>query len=289
MVKKPDGRLFRPCCLEFLGSLACAAALWLAAGCMAGAEEAERDLSSMMTLENDVAMERAARGFTAVRFDSQTGAPIPAAAGTGSQGAEEAPTSPSGEAAPTPAPQATEAGKRLMVYSASFNLLVANVSSSIERFVKRAEELGGYLERRENDSATCRVPAKSFKDLTAELRTYGLVINESTRALDVTKQFMDLSVRIENAEKARQRLLAILENAAKVEDALRIESEVRRLSEEIDKLKGELKLLSEQIAYSTITVNFRSNAPEPVPVPRRVRSRFDWVNKTGVEYVIENF
>ena len=188
-----------------------------------------------------------------------------------------------------PPRQAPEASKRLMIYSASFELLVSSVNDSLNAFLKKVEGLGGYLQSRENASVTCRVPADQFQKLVQEIPSLGVVVNQSMNALDVTKQYFDLSIRIETAEKSRQRLLVLLEKAEKVEDTLKIEQEVRRLTEEIDKLKGELKYLSEQIAYSTVDVLFRSMAPEPRPVGRRTHSRFGWINEVGVENVLERF
>jgi hypothetical protein len=176
-----------------------------------------------------------------------------------------------------------------MIYSARFELLVANVEDALGRFLKRVEEAGGYLQSRENAAVTCRVPAAIYPKLVAEIPALGTVVSQSTKALDVTRQYYDLGLRIETAEKSRARLLEILARADKVEDILKIEAEVRRLTEEIERLKGELKLLSEEIAFSTVEVLFRTAAPEPRPVQRRTRSRFAWINQVGVERVLEGF
>jgi hypothetical protein len=194
---------------------------------------------------------------------------------------------PAGEAGEEAAPEA--APKRLMIYTGRFELLVANVKDAVSRFLKSVTDAGGYLQSREDSRVVCRVPASRFQEVVDALPSFGILIRESIQAQDATKKYYDLRLRIETAEKARDRLLALLERAEEVEDILRIEGEVRRLTEEIERLKGELKYLSEQIAFSTVEVNFRANAPEPRPVHRRVRSRFDWINRIGVEHVLEDF
>jgi len=217
------------------------------------------------------------------------GGPMPAASRQTqltslSPGAAEAEAVPE---APAPAPE--EAPKRLKVYSAQLSLLVPSVEDAVARFLKGVEEVGGYLEKREDAVLSCRVPAARFKEVLEEVRGYGRVVHESVEALDVTKQYYDLQIRIENAEKARERLVALLEKAELVDDALRIETELRRLAVEIDQLKGELKYLSERIAYSKITVAFQTNAPPPRAIPARRWSRFDWINQVGVEHVLDRF
>jgi hypothetical protein len=210
--------------------------------------------------------------------------PVPLSAGTtltSLPAAEDAGSEPPGES--------DRPRRRLRIYTARFELLVANVQASIERLLTRVEEAGGYLEKRENAAVTVRVPAADFEEITGELRTYGRVVQENTRAEDVTKKYYALEIRIGNAEAARARLLTLLEKAEKVEDAIKIEQELRRLTEEIELLEGELKLLTEQIAFSTIEVHFRTNAPPPRAVRVRTRSRFPWVNQIGVEHVLENF
>lgn len=179
--------------------------------------------------------------------------------------------------------------KRLMIYTARFEILVANVKDAVGRFLGRVKEVGGYLQSREDSRVVCRVPASRFQEVVDALPSFGILTRESIQAQDVTKRYYDLKLRIETAEKARDRLLALLDRAEEVEDILKIEAEVRRLTEEIERLKGEFKYLSEQIAFSTVEVDFRANAPEPRPVRRRVRCRFDWINRIGVEHVLEDF
>jgi hypothetical protein len=187
------------------------------------------------------------------------------------------------------APPRAAAGRRLMIYSARFELLVASVKDAVRECLEKVEELGGYLQSRDDASLTFRVPAESLEELIKEISALGLVVRQAMKALDVTRLHVDLRLRLETAEKSRERLLAILEKAEKVEDILKIESEVRRLTEEIERLKGELKHLDEQIAYSTVEVLFRARTQEPAPVKRRLRSRFDWINRIGVENVLESF
>jgi len=201
-------------------------------------------------------------------------------------GEEPAKASSDAPAGPAPAPGGS---KRLMVYTANYEVIVASVKDTVASFLKKVEELGGYLESRENARVSVRVPAARFQDLLALMPSFGLVAREELQALDVTKEYTDLSLRLDTAEKSRERLVALLARADKVEDILRIESEVRRLTEEIERLKGEIRLLSDRIAYSTLSVLFRSSAPEPIPLPRRARSRFPWINEVGVEHVLEEF
>ena len=178
---------------------------------------------------------------------------------------------------------------RLMIYRASLNILVAAVDSSVDQLVERVNVLGGFLDNRTDAQVTVRVPAQHFHALVKELSGYGQVTNQNIQAQDVTKQLFDLELRIETAERSRQRLLDILKLATKVDEILRIESEVRRLTQEIEQMKGEVRFLKDQLSFSTLTVAFFANAPAPTPYQARTRSRFEWINAIGIENVLNNF
>ncbi len=195
--------------------------------------------------------------------------------------------------APDKAPEAS--GPRLVIYKGSVTVVVVAVDDAVDKLAARAKELGGYVEGQtansgaNNATVTLRVPAEKFYDLVGELGSYGQVTQKQISAEDVTKKVFDIELRLETAEKSRERLLDLLKQATKMEEILKIESEVRRLTDEIEGMKGELRFLKDQVALSTLSVTFYSNAPPPTRGPTRVRSRFDWINKVGIESVLNNF
>jgi hypothetical protein len=133
-----------------------------------------------------------------------------------------------------------------------------------------------------------RVPAARFQDAVAELRGYGRVLNESMQASDVTREHLDLTIRLENAQKSRERLLALLQKAEKVEDMLKIEEQLRRLTEEIERMTGQLRFMNDQVAMSTIAVAFEGVTAQ-AGTRRRAPSMFNWVNQIGVEPLRRGF
>lgn len=192
-------------------------------------------------------------------------------------------------------PMESSAAKRLVIYKGSLVVMVPVVEASIEKLSARATELGGYVENQSgnsganNGTVTLRVPAEKFYALVNELGSYGQVTQKNVSASDVTKTVFDIELRMETAEKSRQRLLDLLKSATKMEEILQIENEVRRLTTEIEAMKGELRFLKDQVAFSTLAVTFYSNAPPPNAGPTRTRSRFEWINQVGIENVLYNF
>jgi hypothetical protein len=189
------------------------------------------------------------------------------------------------DAATAPGP---DAAIRKMVFQAEFALEVAHADQAIAKLVQRAQQLGGYLSQRADETVTVRVPADQFDAFTAELRGYGRVLSENLRAHDVTQQHVDLAIRLENARKARERVLALLQQATKVEEILAVEKELARLTTEIEQLQAQLEQLENQIALATITVQFQGAGAQDAPRPRRP-SAFEWIDQIGVDRVRSHF
>lgn len=209
------------------------------------------------------------------------------------------PNVPADPDAGTPKPvESSEGGKpakRQVIYTGSVQVMVTNVVESADKLQARVEALGGFMLNRSGNTSsnnvtiTVRTPAEHFHTVVKELAGFGQILNEQLSANDVTKQMFDLELRMETAEKSRQRLLDLLKSATKMEEILQIENQVRRLTDEIERMKGELRFLVDQVAFSTLTVGFFSNAPPPTPGPMRTRSRFEWINQVGVEQVLGGF
>jgi len=200
------------------------------------------------------------------------------------------PPSPQAPTLPTADPEKNvEAAKRLVIYTGSVATIVPQLEPGLATFVAKISADGGYLQNRNGNSVTVRVPANSFFATIEWLRKNGQVTDENVNAVDVTKRVFDLELRLQTADASRTRLLKLLDSATKMEDILKIEAEVRRLTDEIEGMKGELRNLGDQIAFSTLTVNFFADAPPPNPYPQRTRSRFEWVNQVGVEQVLGSF
>jgi len=184
------------------------------------------------------------------------------------------------------APSEATAGRK-MIYSARFGVLVPVVDDAVARLLAWVEESGGYLKERNDGTVVCKVPVARFFPLLDRVRGLGVLLSESLEAKDVTREMQDLEIRLDNARRSRERLLALLEKATEVEAILKIEEALRRLTEEIERLEGELRLLTHQVDFSTLTVDFQSNAPQVRP--RRGASRFEWIREIGAERVLEDF
>ncbi|MFP4057761.1 MAG: DUF4349 domain-containing protein [Candidatus Brocadiia bacterium] len=168
--------------------------------------------------------------------------------------------------------------KRVVIYNAAIHLVVQHISDALAQIKTSAEQMGGHMEAMSGKSITVRVPAEKFHDAIAAIEALGEVTKKEIKGTDVTDQVRDLDIRLENAQKLRERLLKLLERSDKVEDALEVEKELGRVTETVELLKGKLRHIRNQVAYSTITVHLNS------PLPQReleLAIPFEWVRELG--------
>lgn len=144
--------------------------------------------------------------------------------------------------------------ERIMVYNASIRIVVNNPDTTNVALTEVASRYGGYVQRLGSTRSIIRVRATNLEEALSDISKLGRVESRSISGDNVTEQYMDYQIRLENAIKARERYLELLARAENVEAALKVERELERLNGRIDSLKGKLKRLDHLSSYSTITV-----------------------------------
>ncbi|MCW7471585.1 DUF4349 domain-containing protein [Leptospira kanakyensis] len=177
---------------------------------------------------------------------------------------------PSVAAAPKAAPSGeisqntTKPLKRMMVYSVNVNLQSKEIEAKVTEVIKLAESFGGYaLQYSSNGSVNLKIPAEKLKQFLFTLRNQSQNYSEEVSAQDVTEDYTDTEIRMENALKMRIRLLEILKTAKTLEETLKVEAELNKVSESIERFEGRLKYLSSAIQLSSVHVQVRQKW-EPV-------------------------
>jgi hypothetical protein len=166
-------------------------------------------------------------------------------------------------------------------------MAVFEVDKSLARVETIAREAGGLLSTRTDRQIVIRVPAAKFSEVLKQVETVGDVLNKNVQVEDVSEQFRDLSLRVNNARQVRDRLAALLLLAKNVDESLQIERELARLSSEIERIEGRLKYLRDRAMWSTITVEFRKLEAETVKRNKVFRLPFPWLSKLGLGHLLD--
>jgi hypothetical protein len=184
----------------------------------------------------------------------------------------------------TASPATPPEADRLVIYNGSLILQVPEPEEVEKNITALAKDLHGWVQRIDGLRITVRVPAPRFDDAFAQIALWGQVVARRVTGNDVTDPFRDLKIRLENSERLRARLAAILEQAKTVMDALAVEKELARVTEEIERLKGALAQMQDQISYSTLSVELVRSMPSRPGAPG---FPFRWVRELGVGRLLE--
>ncbi|MES2656559.1 MAG: DUF4349 domain-containing protein [Bacteroidota bacterium] len=149
------------------------------------------------------------------------------------------------------------ADKRVIIYNAYVSLKVKNSDSANAALKAIAEKNGGYAMSLGDERAEIRVKAELLNEALLALQTVGKVTSKTVSGRDVTDEFYDTQIRLDNAKKARQRYLELLQKAENVETTLKVEKELERLNGEIDSFEGQINRLEHLSTYSTLTIRLK--------------------------------
>jgi hypothetical protein len=146
-------------------------------------------------------------------------------------------------------------GPKMLVYNANMGLTVKNSDSTISQITRIAAEQKGYVVSKSNYQITIRIESEKLDGTVAQVSKLGKLTRKSVSTTDVSDNYADIKIRLDNAEKARTRYLELLAKAENVEAALKVEKELERLNTEIDQLRGQVIKMEHDVRFSTLTVN----------------------------------
>lgn len=176
---------------------------------------------------------------------------------------------PASEAAASSAETAPPAAAlpRKIIYTASVNLVVRDMSEAARKLARRVREMGGYVSGANltgsegtprSGSWIIRLPVSRFEAFMNGVTDFGILESSNTASQDVSEEFYDVEARLRNKRMEEARLLEHLRRStAKLSDILAVEREISRVREEIERMEGRLRFLANQTDLTTITVSMR--------------------------------
>lgn len=148
-----------------------------------------------------------------------------------------------------------DAPGRMIQQSAALDLRVKEPDSTNAHLLEIAKRHEGYVVMLGDCRSTIRVKSTALGDAVNEVAGLGKVRSKSFKGEDVTEEYVDLELRLENARKARDRYLELLKQAENVQAALAVEKELERLNGEIELLEGRTNKLKHLSDMATISVD----------------------------------
>lgn len=104
-------------------------------------------------------------------------------------------------------------------------------------------------------SLNIRVPNAKFGTLINKLENgVGKLKSKNISAKDVTKEYVDLNIRLENKLAYLKQYQTILLKAKSIKEILEVQEKIRRIEEEIESKKGRIKYLDNKVNFSTLNL-----------------------------------
>ena len=165
-------------------------------------------------------------------------------------------------APPPPPPPETELEKgSKIIKNGNLSFEVNNLKNSKSTIDSILKKLNGYYENeqfnsygnRNNYSLKIRIPNSRFDTLILLLENgNGKLIDKNVSAKDVTEEYVDLNIRLNNKLAYLDKFKELLNKAKSIKDILDIQEKIRSLEEEIESKKGRIKFLDDKVLFSTI-------------------------------------
>jgi hypothetical protein len=114
-------------------------------------------------------------------------------------------------------------------------------------------------------SITLQVPVDAFATVLTKSQALGKTASLTTKATDVTGQYVDLQSQITALQAGLQQYLTIMTKATTIAEILSVQAQINTIQTQIQQLQGQLQVLTTETTYSTLTVLVNEKAP-PVPV-----------------------
>jgi hypothetical protein len=185
----------------------------------------------------------------------------------------EAPSAAPGERLGLDQPTATE---RLILRSASLDLVVDDTEEAADRINSMVSELGGFVvtsqlvkyEDGVRADMTVRVPAEALEAFLDQLRDLAQEVRrQNVSGQDVTEEYTDLQAQLRHLEATENRLLDLMDEAEDTEATLAVFSELQRVQGEIERVKGRIQFLEQSSALSTVDISLIPDAlAQPISI-----------------------
>ncbi|MEA3399601.1 MAG: DUF4349 domain-containing protein [Armatimonadota bacterium] len=161
---------------------------------------------------------------------------------------------------------------RKIIKTADLDIEVENLDEAQTTIVDLVDDVGGFIssltvneyDTRTQSEIVARVPSAHFRRVYDAAKELGDVKLDRIGGQDVTEEYANLQIRIDNKQALAERYRQLAARSGKVSELLEVERELARVRGEIEQLQGRLRMLKDQVAFSTLTITLTEYGEAPV-------------------------
>lgn len=165
---------------------------------------------------------------------------------------------------PDTAPAKNDSIVKKIIKNGEMGIAVANINDAklkIDGILKKQNaytqsETFRNTEISEELHLVIRVPYQNFDQLISSFSEgIGAVDYKNISSEDVTEEYTDVAIKLENKRIYLEKYRDLLKNAATTKDMLEIQENIRKLEDEIDVAEGRLRFIDDRVNYSTLRLS----------------------------------
>ncbi len=158
-------------------------------------------------------------------------------------------------------PKKTDTISKKIIKNGDMEIAVSNLLEAKKKVSEIIKNNKAYLQSEtfrnsdtsENINLVIRVPHQNFDAIINSFSDgIGSVEAKTVKAEDVTEEYTDVSIKLENKRIYLEKYREMLKNAASTKDMLEIQENIRALEDEIDVAEGRLRFIDDRVNYSTL-------------------------------------
>lgn len=158
-------------------------------------------------------------------------------------------------------PKKTDTISKKIIKNGDMEIAVSNLLEAKKKISEIIKNNKAYLQSEtfrnsdtsENINLVIRVPHQNFDAIINSFSDgIGSVEAKTVKAEDVTEEYTDVSIKLENKRIYLEKYREMLKNAASTKDILEIQENIRALEDEIDVAEGRLRFIDDRVNYSTL-------------------------------------
>ena len=158
-------------------------------------------------------------------------------------------------------PKKTDTISKKIIKNGDMEIAVSNLLEAKNKISEIIKNNKAYLQSEtfrnsdtsENINLVIRVPHQNFDAIINSFSDgIGSVEAKTVKAEDVTEEYTDVSIKLENKRIYLEKYREMLKNAASTKDMLEIQENIRALEDEIDVAEGRLRFIDDRVNYSTL-------------------------------------
>jgi hypothetical protein len=166
-----------------------------------------------------------------------------------------------------------------IIKNASIVMTAIDVNKAYKMLLDYAAANSGYeFERSLSSSngyitinATIKVKPDKLDDLVDYASQCGTVLSSNISSEDITAEYYDAQIRLENKRINLKNYYKLLENAVTTEEIITIQNHIDNLTAEIESYEGQLKLWNSLVQESTLTIYITQEDN-----PEAIEEKIEW-------------